>query len=489
MLSKLNKLRQLPLQWQFTLQALIAGYAIIVLILTGIYLSQRSPELAAQHVFSNWYENTVIKPISQRMSLSSEKMSIRAVDSVMTQLTELTHEITDFGVVKIHNFVLVDKAGMLQKQWGQAAFNEGDITSQLPMFVRDDLADSLMGHFNSGIERQEQKAWIVRSIYNEKQQIVAALVSVQSWQSNPVGKLSKPIWQFLPWMDILLLPVLPIVFVLCVIVVAVQLVRYRLQPELAELERILESWSQGKLSNRLDTDKPIEIANCYKRLNHLAEDLQHYIGLKSKQEDLQTRCELAVGLHDTVKQSLFANKMLLATLAHQLKQSSAGSLFDIVAQIERTNQQVMVQITELITSFSTKSDDLIQVTDLTQSLRRITSQFQLEAELQVNLIHKVHYKVANVIQQVVAEAMQNTYKHSDVKRVSITCEQSQDGHSIALRVRDFGRSATFHSGQGIRLMCMQVEQLGGQFEIITSHEDDTPGVLVCVLLPNQEIKE
>lgn len=482
MFCKQIKSCNVPLQWQFSLFVVVSSYLIIVLVLLSLYLFNSSVTSIKQQLFADWYDQHVVSPVSRVLPLGDDN-SHANLAHLMTQWIAQPKYIKDVGEVNIEGLALIDRSGAFIEQWGKLAFSKGDVTSQVPMFVRDDLADALLDHVNSGIETDGDIKWVVRPIYSSEQQVIAALLSVQRWQLEPSHWFNVVVWRFLPWREILLIAAIPIVFVVFIILLVSQLARKRLLREFSEFDIMLARWSKGQFEQRFDINKPIEIANSYKKLNQLAEQLKQYVELQNQQQLLQTRVELAVGLHDTVKQSLFANKMLLATALYQQKHQPSVDITPILLQAESTNQQAMVQISTLISNFSEHHHGAVEPDGFIEFLHALFSEVNVEIELHIAITQPVYHNVANVVRNVVSEALQNTYKHAKEKRAVITCQQANDGRTLSLIIQDFGTVEGLKVGQGIQLMQMQVEQLGGCFDLTTNQKLGL-GMVINATLPN-----
>jgi NarL family two-component system sensor histidine kinase LiaS len=382
----------------------------------------------------------------------------------------------------LNGLALVTPDSMLLAQIGSFQFEQGDLGSQIPIRSRDDLSDRLLGRFNSGLERYDDKHLYIRSIQNTKSETVAAVIFDLSWpdgqfKNDTVTALGRAMFP-----DVLGHALLPLIFVLpcgfCIILLASRQLKSRLE----HLYDTIAFWSRGELHHKIEMTSKDELGLSFARLNMMAAQLAQTIESQRQLQTLQQRNMLAAELHDTVKQQLFANNLTLAT-CKQLFDTDAEQAKGLLNQVAGQNKAAFEQINKLISTLHQP----VSNTSLAADLLTIVSDWQNQNTLTVNTNIDENIEVSqslkNTCTRALVEALQNIHKHSDASTVNIDLWMAEQ--TLHLNVQDNGsNAANVELGQGLDLLKSSVVHSGG---VLLIKPNDNSGFMLKIELPVQPL--
>jgi len=342
------------------------------------------------------------------------------------------------------------------------------------------LSDALIGRFNSGIEPLgENNYLVINSVFNNKEEIIGATVSWQSWQYpqdnaplfyiSIVRALNFSLFNTLAsffW-------ILPSTFILGWLVARVMSKRYQ------HLYKTIEDWGNGKLSSRIATSGNDEIDVSFQRLNIMAEKLAKHQKELKHLVSIEERQHLAAELHDTVKQQLFASNLQLSAAAQQIDQNINGAKESIAIAIKQ-NRTAFKQVNDLIFTLSP-----IQIgSNLKEALKTAFDNWQKDNTTLLSSEINIEFELTEIQQQVIfrsiMEALQNISKHANAKNVSI--KLSHNAQRIIWQITDDGitddgitddgitddhnnLNNKVEFGQGLSLMQKRIESLDGSLQV------------------------
>lgn len=473
------------LKLQFLLVMLAISYlgtVVVLLLLTSILSDPRSIQ---QLQFSHWYKDNVLNINKNWEPALPIQQQLKQFDQPLSALLKRPIDIDSLGQTSIHWFVLVDKEAHLVKAWQTEKYQNGDITSQLPMFARDDLADALVGHFNSGIESLPNgNKLIIKAIKSPHDEILGALISEQTWDFTEQPGLFSHVLNIYSIKQILLLALAPMTLILIVVLVLIFVASKRLKNDWQEFVRVISFWQKGDFSPKLPTNKPIEIASSFVQLNAMADALAQHIEKQQQQTEMRERQLLAAELHDTVKQTLFANNLALATGLNLLNQDNNEAAAQYLQEAIKGNQLAFSQMSQLIDTLPKAELKRLDIATFTQALENQFNEQALSIDFTYDLSQPVLTKNLILCQKVLIEALQNVKKHSNATRVKIHFSQSKQGKLLHCQLVDDGSVSDIMPQQGLTLMKQRIEQASGEIHIEAGTTAPYLGVKITLCLNN-----
>jgi PAS domain S-box-containing protein len=197
------------------------------------------------------------------------------------------------------------------------------------------------------------------------------------------------------------------------------------------------------------------------------------------------RCRIALDLHDTTAQNLFAMKMNLANI----KKDSNGlpeKVRDALEECQQLCEQSLQEVRSL--SYLLHPPRLEQLgfeAALRWYIERLNERGGVHAELEISgLKDRLPLDIETALFHVAQEALVNVVRHSRAKRAVVRFD-IQDHHAV-LQVVDFGRGMRNASaaaavvidgeqgpGVGIRSMQQRAQKAGGALEILSGDNGTT----------------
>ncbi|MGB0496371.1 MAG: hypothetical protein ACPGJI_08435, partial [Kangiellaceae bacterium] len=138
-----------------------------------------------QYPILKWQKSNIEAPLKKRAN--NQKL----INNYLTSLIQKSpHQVSlqnnPFTKITISNIAFVDINSRLVFKTKDTPLLQGDVGSQIIIQSRDDLADALIGHNNSGIEPLGKNEYLViNRVLNNKEGIIGATISWQSWQYKP----------------------------------------------------------------------------------------------------------------------------------------------------------------------------------------------------------------------------------------------------------------------------------------------------------------
>jgi signal transduction histidine kinase len=422
-----------------------------------------------QNPVLQWQQSNIRDPLTAQ-STSQSEINAYLESLVNKKHFQVFHQDMPFTQLSIKSIAFIDLDSKLIFKTSKVPLLSGDVGTQIAIQSRDDLSDALTGHFNSGIEPLgENNYLVINSVLNNKEEIIGATASWQSWQYQQdnaplfyisiVKALQISIFNTLAsffW-------ILPSTFILGWLVARVITKRYQ------HLYKTIEDWGNGNLTSRITTSGSDEIDISFQRLNVMAEKLAKHQKELKHLVSIEERQHLAAELHDTVKQQLFASNLQLSAAAQQIDQDLSGAKESITKAINQ-NRTAFKQVNDLIFTLSP-----IQIgSNLKEALITAFVNWQKDNTTLLKSDINIDIELTEIQQQVIfrsiMEALQNISKHATAKNVAI--ELSHNEQRIFWQIADDGITDTHKSdknkvdfGQGLSLMQKRIESLDGSLHI------------------------
>jgi PAS domain S-box-containing protein len=195
------------------------------------------------------------------------------------------------------------------------------------------------------------------------------------------------------------------------------------------------------------------------------------------------RRRIATELHDQVGQSLILSKIKLDSLSYPLSPESFGKL---VAEIREYISKSIEEIRSLTFQLS---PPLLYEVGFEAAIEWIGEEFEGKYGFQVEFkddgkTKPLHEETSVALYQMVRELLVNIAKHAKAKRVRISVEKVAD--KIKITVADDGsgfdspngmRHKNKKRGFGLFSIRQRIEYMGGEFAIVSKHEQGTRVIL------------
>jgi NarL family two-component system sensor histidine kinase LiaS len=264
------------------------------------------------------------------------------------------------------------------------------------------------------------------------------------------------------------------------------LISFNLRRRLAGITRAADAWSRGELAARVRDASRDELGQLARELNGMAEQIRTLLATRQELAVVEERNRLARELHDSVKQHVFANALLVRaarkSLAHDPERARAH-LAEAEELAGRT-QQELIALIHALRPAAIADKGLVAV--LPEYVDGWSRRMGVAVDLRVQGERPAPLECEEALFRVAQEALANVARHSDARKVEVRLVW--DGEGVQLTIRDDG--AGFDpvrvDGKGVGLASMRerVEALGGTLAIASA-----PGgtsIAACVPLASAD---
>lgn len=228
-------------------------------------------------------------------------------------------------------------------------------------------------------------------------------------------------------------------------------------------------WGQGNFNERAPELPHDELGGLGERLNQMAAELQKQMALQQQLATMEERNRLALELHDTVKQQLFACAMQISA-AERLLQTNPTAAQRYLRESEALAKQMQEELTKVIQELLPANKS---ARALPQSWQAITADWTRQTGIPVvlqlnNNGHRYAPAIERALLRITQEALANIARHSAATQVELHFEDSPT-HPAQLMIADNGRgfiATEQNGGLGLQSMRERAQSLpGGEFSI------------------------
>ena len=253
----------------------------------------------------------------------------------------------------------------------------------------------------------------------------------------------------------------------------------RVSERLDHLALAAKRWSKGDLSTLIEDDSQDEIGEFSTDLNVMAKEFQRLLESKEELAVIKERNRLAIELHDSAKQQIFAIGLKIATIESKIVDvASKKHLEQMQAMVQNVKQELNRLIHEL------KPSELEQQ-DFSTALKEYVSAWSESHGIPVDIRYMGEGKLLAELEQsffrITQEALANILKHSKASHVDIEVDLRND---YSLKITDNGQGfdqANLQSnGIGLQVMKERIEKLGGEFKLSSLPSQGTCIEVVCL---------
>jgi NarL family two-component system sensor histidine kinase LiaS len=245
------------------------------------------------------------------------------------------------------------------------------------------------------------------------------------------------------------------------------LISANLRGRIVRIAAAAEAWSRGDFSSPVRDKSSDELGQLARDLNRMAEQIQTLLASRQALAVVEERNRLARDLHDTVKQHVFANALLVRAARKQLERDPDAARARL-GEAEKLAEQTQQELINLIAALRPAA---LADKGLLGMLRAYAEEWSQRTGISVDLraqgerltpldVEEAYYRVAQ-------EALTNVARHSGASHVEIQLTWTED--ALGMTVRDDGQGFVVEesAGKGLGLASMRerVEALGGALTI------------------------
>lgn len=329
----------------------------------------------------------------------------------------------------------------------------------------------------------------VQPVIGNRKQVVGALVAVVPDTLPVGGQTGNTLLVFLAdmWNHV---PAEGFLFVLLAIMLGTitgLLISRNLARRLRQIMQAATVWSRGEFQTTLRDTSSDEVGQLARNLNGMAAQLQLLLTSWQKLAVVEERNRLARELHDSVKQQVFTNALLVQAARKVLArdpQKAQQHLLDAEELAEQTQQELIDLIHALRPAALADKGLAPVMQDYLAAWSRRTG---IAFDLHIQEMHPVQPAIESTLFRVFQEALTNVARHSKAKRIDVALMHI-DGF-LCLTVRDdgigFDVAQSTEKGIGLTSMRERVEMLAGKLTISSSAQ----GTLTKAWIPLHQDKE
>ncbi|MGZ3603258.1 MAG: HAMP domain-containing sensor histidine kinase, partial [Ktedonobacterales bacterium] len=255
-----------------------------------------------------------------------------------------------------------------------------------------------------------------------------------------------------------------------------------LTQRLRRIARAADAWSRGEFGVVARDGSRDEVGQLARDLNLLAEQLQMFLSTRQALAVVEERNRLARELHDSVKQHVFANAMLVRA-ARKLSVRDPEKATVYLEEAEQLAGQTQQELVELIRALRPAA---IADKGLAVVLREYADSWArrmgIAVEVRIQGERETPLDVEEAIFRVAEEALSNVARHSGARMVELRLVWEAERLRLIVRDDGMGFDAARAEGKGLGLTSMRerMEALNGALHIVSAA--DGTRVEACVPL-------
>ncbi len=271
-----------------------------------------------------------------------------------------------------------------------------------------------------------------------------------------------------------------------------------LTKRIAGLERVTQRWRRGDFSERVHDRSNDELGQLAGRLNGMAGDLAALVNTRQEMAMIEERNRLALELHDSIKQQVFAIGMKLGFVETMVEDGSPvqQSLNELAERVHQTQDELQRLIQGL-------KPVVLEKQGLCAALRDYVTTWAAWHHTETKLTlapeladpQALPSQTSEALFRIAQEALMNVAKHSQAEQVEVTLEVNSSESStppatVTLTVCDDGvgfdtevitNAVDGSQGLGRRSMLERMSKLGGNLSLESEPGKGTT-VRACVPL-------
>jgi len=186
---------------------------------------------------------------------------------------------------------------------------------------------------------------------------------------------------------------------------------------------------------------------------------------------IDERQRLAREIHDAISQSVYSLSLFARSASDALSTNDKEKLSENLKDIEKIALQAMREMRLLLYQLREETDDQDLSTALDVRFKQVENRLGIEAAYEIDKNIILPEKVRHHIWRIFVEALNNSVKHANAKRVTIKMEQKQSFILVSIEDDGVGFNVNTPSpGMGLRNIKTRIDKMDGKCEF-----DSEPG--------------
>jgi signal transduction histidine kinase len=301
--------------------------------------------------------------------------------------------------------------------------------------------------------------------------LVATSVAVRAARFEwPFGFLrrSAVVDTFNRWFDNQTNGTLLIIVVIALIgVVTGLLISANLTRRLRAIAEVSEAWSRGDFAAAVHDPAGDELGQLARDLNRMAEQVQTLLATRQELAVVEERNRLARDLHDTVKQHVFANALLVRAARKQIDRDSETAKRHLreAEELAEQTQQELIALIRALRPAALADKGLVAV--LGAYAQEWSSRTGIEVDLRVQGERATPLEIEEALYRLAQEALANIARHSGAVHAEIHLAWDDDQLRLTVGDDGLGFDIANAEGKGLGLASMRerVRPLGGALSL------------------------
>jgi two-component system, NarL family, sensor histidine kinase LiaS len=245
-----------------------------------------------------------------------------------------------------------------------------------------------------------------------------------------------------------------------------------------------DGWSKGDFAITVKDSSTDELGQLASDLNRMAEQLQNLLRDRQQLAVMEERNRLARDLHDSVKQQVFAVKMLVSSA--QLEEGMNPEAKRVLGEAERISSDAQQELTALIHALRPVA---LTGKGLSPALRGLCTDWSLQTGITtaVEIADRLSLSPAaeGEVFRTVQEALANIARHSGATETKVfaTAERGRLQLCIGDNGHGFNVALAGEQGIGLRSIRERIEGLGGILLLSSTPEGTRVEVSLPIAMP------
>ena len=383
-------------------------------------------------------------------------------DYVVSEGYLIHYDHQPYLLLNIDNLAVVDLNGDVISQLGNNIYKEGNLFTQVSLDAREDLVEALIGKdpFGSSTSHHYSGVTVAISLKNTAGEIVGALMIKQRRKLSE--NASGLMFGFVQVIKGVAGFVASLLF--ACIFFALVMATY-LNRRIKKITSAVQAWQQGDFTLRIIDNATDELAFCSIELNNMADSLEQAINQEAQIAAGKERQQLAISLHDTVKQRLFATNLKVALCERVLLDKPDNAL----VLLQEITEQCHYAFNELQQTIETLSTTNLKLwSDLPEFITNWQQQHSIIIHLTSPENWQPNQKVVSLFWRAIAEALQNIVKHAQASEVILSVSLRENSVDIFVQDNGIGCGEKPTLGQGLTLLKASFYEVGGTLQLTSA---------------------
>jgi signal transduction histidine kinase len=257
-----------------------------------------------------------------------------------------------------------------------------------------------------------------------------------------------------------------------------------LRGRLRRIARAADAWSNGDFTATARDGAGDELGQLARDLNRMAEQIQTLLATRQELAVVEERNRLARDLHDTVKQHVFANALLVRAARKQMERDPQAAAEHLVEaeELAGQTQQELIALIRALRPAAIADRGLVAV--LREYVDDWSRRMGIAADVRVQGERATPLDIEDTLLRVAQEALANVARHSEAREAEVRLIWGEE--QVCLTILDTGRGFELAraDGRGLGLASMRerAEALGGTLAITSTASGTTVEARVPTVL-------